>query len=318
MKKFLQDLETELRKNNLSDEEISEIIADHEEMIETAMNEGLTDAELEKKFGNPKEVAEELSQFSEKKEKGRENKKMKRQEFTGIEEGYHINIGLINEDIEFQTNEDGKIIIEYSGKRDLEDYTIEFNNNELVLKTPKKREIGSFFGHEKNQFTISLPQGLKIGNFILKEINGDIELAKHESESLQLDTKNGDLKLSEFKTNTLKLNTINGDVNMEDILCKTISVSQISGDLKMKKVTAIGDFDAHSVSGDMNFENVNCDEFIMKTVSGDVNAYEFYPTSVSLNSVSGDITITNTDMSKTIDVKHERSVSGDIKIRIKK
>ena len=66
MKKFLKDLETELRKNKLSGAEIKEILADHEEMIQSAKNEGLTDEELEAKFGNPKKVAEELSQFTEK------------------------------------------------------------------------------------------------------------------------------------------------------------------------------------------------------------------------------------------------------------
>jgi uncharacterized membrane protein len=68
MKKFLKDLETELRKNNLSENEIKEIMADHEEMIQSAKSEGLTDEELEAKFGSPKNVAEELSQFTEKAE----------------------------------------------------------------------------------------------------------------------------------------------------------------------------------------------------------------------------------------------------------
>ena len=58
MKIFLQNLEDELKKNNLNEEEINDIIADHSEMIESAISEGLSDEDLEQKFGNPKDLAD--------------------------------------------------------------------------------------------------------------------------------------------------------------------------------------------------------------------------------------------------------------------
>ena len=125
MKKFLKDLEEELKKNNLNEKEIEEIISDHEEMIESAIKEGLTEKQLEEKFGNPVEVAKELSQFTEKaKDK---NEKQKYLEFDNVKDNYDIEIGLINEDVQFELFEEDKIILEYHGKRGLSDYEISFD-----------------------------------------------------------------------------------------------------------------------------------------------------------------------------------------------
>ena len=60
MKKFLKDLEKELNKLGISEKEIKEIIGDHEEMIETALKDGLSEGQLADKFGNPAKVAKEL------------------------------------------------------------------------------------------------------------------------------------------------------------------------------------------------------------------------------------------------------------------
>src|SRR6056297_1542212 len=62
MKTFLEDLRKELKKQNLNDIEIADIINDHEEMISQAMEEGLTEDQIIEKFGDPKKLAEELGQ----------------------------------------------------------------------------------------------------------------------------------------------------------------------------------------------------------------------------------------------------------------
>jgi len=109
MKKFLKNLEEELKKKNINDEEIEEILADHQEMIESAINEGLTDEELEAKFGNPEQVAEELSQFTDKEgekvEKENDNKI-----FNGVSDNYEIEIGLLSEDIDIKIHDKEEIL----------------------------------------------------------------------------------------------------------------------------------------------------------------------------------------------------------------
>ena len=60
MNKFLKDLEKELKKMKMSSKNIEEILNDHKEMMAEAVNEGLTDAELYEKFGNPEILARDL------------------------------------------------------------------------------------------------------------------------------------------------------------------------------------------------------------------------------------------------------------------
>lgn len=320
MKKYLNDLEAELRKNNLSEEEIQDILDDHREMIESALNEGITDDDLESKFGNPKEVAEELSQFSEKKNEGRERvKTMKTKEFTNIEAGYDVNINLVNDDIEFVHEDENKILVEYTGKRDLEDYVIEFKGNTLVIEEPKgffKRSV--FQNDSGSRFIITLPAGVAIGNFKLKEVNGDIELSDVESDTFHFGTTNGDSELKNIKTGEFQLSTINGDLKLYQIKAKSFKASQISGDILMEDTQIQETLDAHTVSGDIVLRQVSCNEMALKTVSGDIKGEEFYPSTVSLISVSGDIKITNSDANRPIEIKHKKTVSGDVEIRIKK
>jgi len=317
MKKFLQDLETELRNNNLSEEEIEDIISDHREMIETAIREGLNDDEIEKKFGNPKDVADELSQFSDKKGKGRETKKMKTMEFTGIADNYNVSIGLVSEDIVFKKTKEDKILVEYVGKNDLSDYQIEYVDNEFVLKTPKGMKYeNSWFGNNERLFTITLPEDKKIDKLTIKQVNGDMLISDLTAEEFRMETKNGDIKFANLKLDTFKINTINGDMKIENCDCAMLSISQISGDMEMINTKIKHDLDINSVSGDLKFDHVECINLRVKTVSGDLDGKEFYPELVWITSVSGDITIKNTDSTRPIQIKEKRTVSGDIDIKM--
>ena len=66
MKKFLKDLENELKKMKINSNEIKEILADHEEMMNEALKEGLSEEELATKFGNPAKLAQDLFEDLEK------------------------------------------------------------------------------------------------------------------------------------------------------------------------------------------------------------------------------------------------------------
>jgi len=61
MKKFLENLRTELKKKHINEGEIEEILRDHEEMIDEALAEGLSEEDITKKFGNPEQVAADIS-----------------------------------------------------------------------------------------------------------------------------------------------------------------------------------------------------------------------------------------------------------------
>ncbi|MBI9009562.1 MAG: DUF4097 family beta strand repeat protein [Tenericutes bacterium] len=321
MKKYLKDLEEELRKNNLNEKEIEEILADHEEMIEAAINDGLSDEELNTKFGDPKTVAEELSGFSESEsDDDKEHKKQdgKMMVFDNIDENYNVNIALINEDISVQSNDSNNITVEFFGITNIDKYQIEYKKNTFILKSPKEIRK-SYFGFSKNRrFVVTLPKNLQINDFEMKLINADAKIDDILSAKTLVDTKNGDLKLKNIKTGEFRFNSINGDSTLETINCDKIKISTISGDLQIENLKAKGEMFVNSVSGDLRIKDSECLNVTLKTVSGDIKATEFYPKTVTLSSVSGDIKIVNTDSSRPIEVTHKRSLSGDVDIILKK
>ena len=318
MKKYLKDLEAELRKNNLSDEEINEILADHEEMIEAAQTEGLSDEELVEKLGNPDKLAKELSEFadqkSEESDEATENNGKHAYEFQDIEEGYDTEITLVNEDIKLKVFDEERIVINVKGKFKPELYDITFKNNKLTLKR-KKKSSGSYFGIRRNvQFIVKVPKSKMIGNFEMKLVNGDAEILSIASANSKITTSNGDLDINDFKTTDFKLNTVNGDANIKKLQAENFETSVVNGDIVLEDTKVKEDIRMNSVSGDVKITNSECEDFTISTVSGDVIGKEFYPETVKLRSVSGDIKIVNTDLLRPIEVKSKKSVSGDIDI----
>ena len=316
MKTFLQNLEDELKKNNLNEEEINDIIADHSEMIESAISEGLSDEDLEQKFGNPKDLADELSQFTEKDNKKGTKKEKKTFEFAEVSEHYNVEITLVNDDVLFESNNDNKIVVTYSGRVNIKEYDIKFEHNTLIIKAPKTRGIFSVFGRNgtKYEFIISLPSGIIMDSFKMKNVNGDVEISSIDSNDFTIGLNNGDIHIKNLKSGITKISTINGDIDIEQAVCKEFAISQISGDSKIDQLIVKKDIFVNTVSGDISILNSECNEAGLKTVSGDLTAKEFYPKSLSLASVSGDIKIQNSNPDKHIEIKHKKSVSGDISI----
>jgi len=320
MKKYLKDLETELKNNNLSDEEIEEIIADHEEMIESAIKEGLSDEELEAKFGDPKAVAEELADFSEKAEEKTEDEEVKegkKIEFSEVSDEYNVEISLINEDFKVRLHEKDSIVVELVGRIKVDRYDIGFKDNTFYLRRKKGIEIRSYFERNaKKEFIIYLPKSKSILRFRLKVVNGDGVINNISTSDFVVGTNNGDIKIKEIETKGLSINTINGDLVLDQINCDNFKLSLISGDIKAMNVKIKNDLNCNTVSGDMALINVECDNVNLRTVSGDVVGNEFYPNTISLVSVSGDVKIMNTKKTD-INFKKKKSVSGDIRIHIK-
>ncbi|XFA98346.1 DUF4097 family beta strand repeat-containing protein [Candidatus Izemoplasma sp. B36] len=314
MKKFLKNLEEELKKKNINDEEIKEILADHQEMIESAINEGLTDEELEAKFGNPKQVADELSQFTDKQgekvEKGNTDII-----FNGVADNYEIEIGLLSEDIDIKTHDQEEIIIKPIAINDIDKYTIEFNNNKLLIKAPKRN--GTIFFRTRNRkFKLYLPVKYQISHFKTKSINGDVDIENIKVNEFEIGTNNGDLKLKGLELSQFKASVINGDIDVINVTCDEFHASMISGDANIKNLVCKNDIFINTVSGDVEIVGSSCKEAVLKTVSGDLDGEEFYPEALSLTSVSGDISIKNKDKNKPIEIKRKKSVSGDVEILI--
>jgi len=315
VKKFLEELEKELTNKGIKKTEIEEIIHDHEEMIDEAIKSGLTEEEIEKKFGSPKHVADELGNFTQNEdEKDTDINAFNLFKTFAVDKEYSVDIHLIDEDFELSGDDSNEIKVYYKGRIDLSKYQITFENDLFTIKEPK---MGfNLFGNRRStqaSILIKVPYKM-IPLCSISGINADAIISRIKADTFRIKTTNGDVSLSDVTCKLFKTDTVNGDMQIRRLSSETIQFVTISGDVTMDRIECENNFSVNSVSGDMHINDMKSGDCEFHTVSGDVEAVNFYPASITLKSVSGDLDIRNEDMSRQIEIKSKKSVSGDIKI----
>ncbi len=314
MKKFLEDLEKELKKINISEEEIEEILEDHEEMIEEAIEEGLSEEELEVKFGKPQKIAKDIGGNRSKEDYSKEKKSEKAWAFEA-DDRFEIQIDLVDEDVYVSSSDCDRLTVELLGKGNPSDYTIAFEDNKLVINKNRNHFFGISFGHSRSgDFKISIPEKLATSYFKLKTISGDITVKNFETEDLYIKSTSGDAIIENMKTDDLKFESVSGDYSVRNVNAVDCFISLVSGDIDLVDFHVKENIKINTVSGDVKIEDASCVDLDLRTVSGDLDGNELYPESVALKSVSGDIRIRNREKEHNINVRYQKSVSGDIKI----
>jgi hypothetical protein len=317
MKTFLDALKKELQKRNFSKADIAEIIADHEEMIETAKTEGLNEDELASKFGDPSKLADDLLAA-----KPIEVHKggilvegyTLLQSYPVLDNEFDVEITLVNEDIKYQVHDMQHIEVHYKNIKNTDDYEVSFDNNKFVLKRTSKKEA-ILFSKDSRKFIVKVPQNIVSKVFTIKLVSGDAKLEGVETEEFTVNTTSGDVKLSSFTTKHAKFHTVSGDLHLNQGTIDTLDLSMVSGDCKMALITVSGSVQTNTVSGDLKFEQCEAGDLNFQTVSGDCKGENFYPKTVTLRSVSGDLKIKNEDHTREIKVLKSKALSGKVKIK---
>ena len=317
MKKFLDDLRTELKKLNFSKEEIEEIISDHQEMIESAQEQGVTDEELHSKFGDPEKLAQDLKENTATYTVEEGGTKVEDytlfKAFPVSNKAFDVVIGLVSEDVRYEIHDQDTIEVHYKKIDDIDEYLIDFDGSTFTLKREHKTNKFSF-SKESGKFVVRVPEGIQSQSFAVKTVSADGKFEGIASETLEIKATSGDMKLNGAVAKVAKFTTVSGDVHVKNGTFDSFDVSMVSGDTSLQDVAISGDLGANTVSGDLKLENVKCANFTLKTVSGDCKGNEFYPQTVSLGSVSGDIKIEN-EVNTEIKVLKQKSLSGKVKIR---
>lgn len=322
MKKFLKDLERELKKLKMSSTDIEEIIADHAEMIQAAINDGVSEAELDAKFGDPKKVAEELSQDALSSELKVDNNKdytevvkMKGYDlfkaFNVVEEEYNVNINLVSEDIKFYVHEGDQI--EVFAKGNTEKYQAEFEKGVFVLSVEKGIKLFGFRTKE-TKFAVRVPKDKVLVELKYNNTSGDAKIYGLSPKEAKFNAVSGDFKFEDVAMGETIINTVSGDAEMKNISCDVLNLRSVSGDFEMEGLKVEGELKLKSVSGDFEIRNAEAGPTRLDSVSGDLEGREFYPSEISMKTISGDVKIQNSDTDRPIDVTGKKSMSGDIKI----
>lgn len=192
----------------------------------------------------------------------------------------------INSEGFYYTNEDGVLQI-YGSKADFNlrnedfsssDFTLMFND---IFKSVKSKTI-----------VVEIPRNA-VTNYI------------------SINTAGADIEFDNINTDTLTINSFSGNANIDTVKSSSISVNNVSGKNKLSNITS-DQFELNCVSGDAEVEG-NIDTIYLNSVSGDLDysTYSLSTNLISINTVSGDTTITLPKNSGFTVINS--SLSGEIK-----
>lgn len=319
MKKYLDDLKTALNETRrFSEAEIRDILADHEEMIGEALRSGLSEADIESKFGSPRKVAADLLESCGEKRGSERPKDASGAVFSAVPPArkIEVSIKLASDDVELVAEARADVAVFVDGAAPSDRYEIGFEGNEFYVRM-KKGERGGWFNRGARRFDIRIPADLEIGDIAVQQASGDYRVNGIKAETLKINIASGDGDIADGAFERIDVASVNGDLKLTRLIVETLSVSQVSGDLCVEHLVGEGDMTFTSTSGDIEIVDSTCRNAVFHTVSGDLDGTEFYPESIELHSVSGDVEINNADKSRPIAVKSTKSLSGTIRIREK-
>lgn len=315
MKKFLEDLKKELNNYSIIEEEVQDILSDHENMIREAMVDGLKEEDIPTKFGDPKELAKELASSSTK----IENKTnidaynlIKSFEDVELEKAL---LRTVSDDLTVETHDKNNIEVFMKGIKDSTDYDITYKDSVLKLAYTKKR-LGFFMSSNKNgTVLVKVPKKLILEEADLSVVSGDCIVSNLNSKLFTISSTSGDAKMNTIRCSKLKAKTVSGDIGIKDLNTGKAQLTTVSGDYKLTNSTIETDLDMNTVSGDYGITDVECEKLFFSSVSGGIKAKDFYPNNISFKSVSGDLEINNSDKDRKINIAQNKSLSGEIKIK---
>jgi hypothetical protein len=312
MNRFLKDLEIALKKCNVSTDEINEIIADHREMMDQAIADGLTEEELTQKFGDPEKLAQDLSIDAEKSGKGEKNMFELITSLQVLSDIHTVQVQLVSEDVELLPTNGEAIEIYYKNINDPENYLYTVEDGVFTFKRIKNK-TRLFISKKSGTIRILLPE-MALNSYKVQTVSGDVTIEKVDTKEFQVKSTSGDADIKNIKAELVNLNTVSGDFKIDTLIGSMLNVSAVSGDYEVTNVEIVENIELSTVSGDFELNNVSAKNADLSTVSGDLNGNEFYVEKVNLKSVSGDIRISNQDLLRPIQVGTKKTLSGDITI----
>lgn len=316
MKKFLEDLKNALTKMKVSEDKITDILSDMQEMIQAAKEEGVSDEDLYAKFGDPEKIAKELSEI-EPQTKRPHNTNEDDHIYTFEPTGNPISIStkLVNEDVKYVCVDRPLIRVILEDAKNPDRYQITFENDILTISSQQKKTFGFNFSFRSSSgdFIVEIPKSLIIKEFKHQMINGDLSLLHLNSDIVNITSVEGDIHIENLTFKDGHIHTVNGDLNVFNTRGITLHINTVNGDLDFDHLDIEQDLTVDTVSGDIDAKNSMCETLYFHTVSGDTEGKEFYMKKLSFKSVSGDISLQNKNKDH-IEILSKKTLSGDIDI----
>ncbi|NND01412.1 MAG: DUF4097 family beta strand repeat protein [Acidimicrobiia bacterium] len=208
-------------------------------------------------------------------------------------------------DVEVLSSGRDELFVELRGGPE-EDYTVELNGSDLVVRPPTKRS-------GKRRFAST-----DIKLFVPSRASGEIRVAS------------GDVVIG-TELHELTVATASGDIRVDASIARDFSVKTASGDIKTREIgghvfvaTASGDVTVEDVGGDLTFNSASGDLRVgtiagmveVKGVSADVSIDAVAGHTVRARTLSGDVRL-GIPPGRTVDLDMQ-TLSGEVVNRLSK
>lgn len=200
-----------------------------------------------------------------------------------------LEITLASGGIEIDPSHDGRVEVELvahdeESQRLVEQARIELRGRHLLVDVPEKRGGFNFslFGRSGIDCRVKCPQGSSV---TARTRSADLR-ARGTIGGLQAQTASGDVR-ADVVSGDVRVKSASGDLSVSTVR-GSLDAQTASGDVEAGIVR--GRLDAQSASGDVRVEEA-CDDVRAAVVSGDLTLDAVSSGNVSLQSVSGDLTI---------------------------
>lgn len=186
------------------------------------------------------------------------------------------------------------IKISYNQKQG--EYTYKVENDTLKIRNENKTTINI---NSKNfvddYITIYVPENIAFKEIDIDNISGNIFLENIISDKLRTNSTSADINLYNIKSDELNISSVSGniftdEINSEIINCKTTSgIIEFGDTTNFSKSKDKSKFDINSVSGDISIVNSDLQNVDLKTTSGKIKIDSSKIEKLTANSVSGSI-----------------------------
>ncbi len=160
------------------------------------------------------------------------------------------------------------------------------------VSTNRNRDIPSLVAYKSGdelRIEIIKPKTVFIGINIWRT-KLDIYIPEDSLELLDIDAVSSDIEVSDLKVDKFEYTGVSGDLKGETIFAENIKVNTTSGDINIDSYT--GDLNIHVISGDLVFKDGSLnDDINLTSISGDIYIEQEDPSSMNINTTSGDIGI---------------------------
>ena len=251
---FLKELREDLENYEVND--IDEIIAYFDEMIEDKKDNGMDEEVIIDSLDSPKEIALVLKGKEAKEEEIREGeyemcdgRVRYTKEATDL---LSISIDIADDEIKVTRGDDDNLYVIFEEKEN-DHYKIKEKDRGSKLKIEKNTPpiFNIFNSKERALLELILPSGYS-GELKIETVSGNIEGSDLKLRKLRVETVSGDVVIENCDIEDLKVQAVSGDIEVKDVRAVSLKVDNVSGD---SEVDVKADFiKTESVSGDLTID----------------------------------------------------------------